>query len=276
MKKIIFVSILLFFSIQGKSQEKDNKLDMNSMKYFNEEQFNDWEKAGVFSKEEKRLRKENKEVHIFNKDDYISIVISSKINSFKESFVYSIRTKICTTYIKRFKSVIVLVKKYDEQGNLIKEENYEKMYKISIEKLIEIAKEKLSIDISSPQNPINVNRYDYDENRIPVYVITIAYYNGFGRTISIDANTGEILFDKEIGGGDEFIIEYNSEDHYINEYYPLKKKRTSKSKTTKTPKTTSFNGKTYTEEEWKAFEQEQWEKYQANKNHKSFWDKLFG
>ena len=44
----------------------------------------------------------------------------------------------------------------------------------------------------------------------------------------------------------------------------------------KTPKTTTFHGKTYTEEEWKAFEQEQWEKYQANKNHKSFWDKLFG
>ncbi len=42
------------------------------------------------------------------------------------------------------------------------------------------------------------------------------------------------------------------------------------------PKTTTFQGKTYTEEEWKAFEQEQWEKYQANRNKKSFWDKLFG
>ena len=41
-------------------------------------------------------------------------------------------------------------------------------------------------------------------------------------------------------------------------------------------KTTSFNGKTYTEEEWKTFEQEQWEKYQAKRDHKSFWDKLFG
>ena len=38
----------------------------------------------------------------------------------------------------------------------------------------------------------------------------------------------------------------------------------------------TFHGKTYTEEEWKAFEQEQWEKYQAKRNHKSFWDKLFG
>lgn len=275
MKKIIFVSILLFFSIQGKSQEKDNKLDMNSMKYFNEEQFNDWEKAGDFSKEEKRLKKGDKKVYILKYKDILNINISSINNAFTERYAYSPKTKVCITYIKEFKSTMLVLKKYDEQGNLIEEKNYEKMYKISIEKLIEIAKEKLSIDLNLP-GPPNVHRYDYDEKRTPVYVITIVYYNGFGRTISIDANTGEILFDKEIGGGDEFIIEYNSEDHYINEYYPLKKKRTSKSKTTKTPKTTSFNGKTYTEEEWKAFEQEQWEKYQANRNKKSFWDKLFG
>lgn len=44
----------------------------------------------------------------------------------------------------------------------------------------------------------------------------------------------------------------------------------------KTPKTTTFNGKTYTEEEWKAFEQEQWEKYQSKRKKKSFWDRVFG
>ena len=38
----------------------------------------------------------------------------------------------------------------------------------------------------------------------------------------------------------------------------------------------TFQGKTYTEEEWKSFEQEQWGKYQANRNHKSFWERLFG
>ena len=215
-KRVLY--ILLLLSLVCKAQD-------SNMKYFNEEQFNDWEKAGVFSKEERRLRKEDKEVHIFNKDDYISIVISSKINSFKESFVYSVKTKICITYIKRFKNVIVLVKKYDEQGNLIKEENYEKRYKISIEKLIEIAKEKLSIDLNLPRSP-NVHRYDYDENRIPVYIITIpSFYAWFSRTISIDANTGEILFDKEIGGGNVCITEGNDENHYLNEYYPLKKKK---------------------------------------------------
>jgi len=40
--------------------------------------------------------------------------------------------------------------------------------------------------------------------------------------------------------------------------------------------TRTFQGKTYTEEEWKSFEQEQWGKYQANRNHKSFWERLFG
>ena len=40
--------------------------------------------------------------------------------------------------------------------------------------------------------------------------------------------------------------------------------------------THTFQGKTYTEEEWKSFEQEQWGKYQANRNHKSFWERLFG
>ena len=44
----------------------------------------------------------------------------------------------------------------------------------------------------------------------------------------------------------------------------------------KSPKTTTFHGKTYTEEEWKAFEQEQWEKYQVKRDKKSFWERLFG
>ena len=45
----------------------------------------------------------------------------------------------------------------------------------------------------------------------------------------------------------------------------------------KSPETIhTFQGKTYTEEEWKVFEQEQWEKYQAKRDKKHFWDKWFG
>ena len=216
-KRVLYIFLLL--SLICKAQD-------SNMKYFNEEQFNDWEKAGDFSKEERRLKKGDKKVYILKYKDILNIKISSINNAFTERYAYSPKTKVCITYIKEFKSTMLVLKKYDEQGNLIKEENYEKMYKISIEKLIEIAKEKLSIDINPPQYRIFVSRYDYDENRIPVYIITIpSFYAWFSRTISIDANTGEILFDKEIGGGNVCITEGNDEDHYINEYYPLKKKK---------------------------------------------------
>ena len=216
-KRLLYILLLLILVC--------NAQDSN-MKYFNEEQFNDWEKAGDFSKEEKRLKKGDKKVYILKYKDILNINISSINNAFTERYAYSPKTKVCITYIKEFKSTMLVLKKYDEQGNLIKEENYEKRYKISIEKLIEIAKEKLSIDINLPKYRIGVSRYDYDENRIPVYIITIpSFYAWFSRTISIDANTGEILFDKEIGGGNVCITEGNDEDHYINEYYPLKKKK---------------------------------------------------
>ena len=45
----------------------------------------------------------------------------------------------------------------------------------------------------------------------------------------------------------------------------------------KSPETThTFQGKTYTEEEWKSFEQEQRERYQAKRDKKSFSERLFG
>ena len=56
----------------------------------------------------------------------------------------------------------------------------------------------------------------------------------------------------------------------------IQKRNSSKRKKKKQRQLPTFNGKTYTEEEWKAFEQEQWEKYQAKQNHKSFWERLFG
>ena len=45
----------------------------NNMKYFNEEQFNDWEKAGDFSKEERRLKKGDKKAYIFKYKDILNI-----------------------------------------------------------------------------------------------------------------------------------------------------------------------------------------------------------
>ena len=122
-KRVLY--ILLLLSLVCNAQD-------SNMKYFNEEQFNDWEKAGVFSKEERRLKKGDKKAYIFKYKDILNINISSINNAFTEGYAYSPKTKVCITYIKEFKSTMLVLKKYDEQGNLIKEENYEKRYKISI------------------------------------------------------------------------------------------------------------------------------------------------
>ncbi len=59
-KRVLY--ILLLLSLVCNAQD-------SNMKYFNEEQFNDWEKAGVFSKEERRLKKGDKKAYIFKYKD---------------------------------------------------------------------------------------------------------------------------------------------------------------------------------------------------------------
>ena len=67
--------------------------------------------------------------------------------------------------------------------------------------------------------------------------------------ITISADNGEILLEKEIHSKEEY-KESMEEIHNPS----------LKSKDNKASKTTTFNGKTYTEEEWKAFEQDPWGK----------------
>ena len=63
-KRVLY--ILLLLSLVCNAQD-------SNMKYFNEEQFNDWEKAGDFSKEERRLKKGDKKAYIFKYKDILNI-----------------------------------------------------------------------------------------------------------------------------------------------------------------------------------------------------------
>ena len=155
---------------------------------------------------------------------------------------------------------------YNEIGKLIKEENWDAPYKVSIEKLITICKQKLNLDLLDKSLKITIHRYNEEE---PIYIIRIPFpntRNTKAKYITISADNGEILLEKEI----------HSKEEYKESMEEIHNPSSSKSKDNKAIKTTTFNGKTYTEEEWKAFEQEQWEKYQAKRSKKSFLDKLFG
>lgn len=179
-------------------------------------------------------------------------------------------------------------KEYNSEGHLISYINYEKEFNF---KWIEVQKYLQSLevqtDIESLKKIVNfhigrifMNKLDDSlKNEIPLIVekiwiiegVEAIYKNNKGIFyIYLDGDTGEELLVKQFLGkksGDDGAGTYAD----FKVIYSKKEKQKSSSTSYLT-----YNSKTYTEEEWKAFEQEQWEKYQANRNKKSFWDKLFG
>jgi len=151
---------------------------------------------------------------------------------------------------------------FNEAGQLIKEENCDEGWNFSYEQAVKFAQDKYDEYTFK-----EMNIYKTTENGWKYWSL---YTNGDGygygevEHIKLDGRTGEIL---------SYIVKYvprYGATKVLKVIVPDKTDKNYKKKTT------TFQGKTYTEEEWKAFEQEQWEKYQANRNHKNFWDKLFG
>jgi len=266
--KIFFVYILLLLSFSCTAQIND--FNESNMKYFNKEKFKDWEVDNsklICNSAITYLKKDNKRAKIIIDKDIRRIRISSINDPYTYVYQYYIKTDVLKEEIVLFYDMIIgKIYTYNEIGKIIKEENWDTPYKISIKELIIICKKKLGLDLMDMSLGLRVERYSH---LTPIYVITIPGINmiaGEAKYITISADNGEILFEKEIHSKEEF-------KKFIEEIY---NPSPSKSKDNKAIKTTTFNGKTYTEEEWKAFEQEQWEKYQAKRNKKGFWDKLFG
>ncbi|WP_392420394.1 hypothetical protein ACF3OE_03615 [Capnocytophaga canis] len=238
------------------------------MKYFNENNFKGWKKDDNYtqSEEVKYLKKDNKWMEVRTYENDLSIGLKLDINEpYEEIYVYSPKTKICTAYQKMFYDVSLKMIKFDELGKLIEEKDYDADYKISVEELVKIGKEKLGIDLMDYSDQKNVNRYDGTGLVTkPIYVINILLRKGWGRTITVDATTGDILFDKEFGEG--------GTQKYKNEIYQIREENNPQSSA---PYRT-HNGKSYTEEEWKAFEEQEYQKYLEKKNKKGFWERLFG
>ena len=265
--KIFFVYILLLLSFSCKAQ--NNNLNSNNMKYFNKEKFKDWETDNSIltcNPTTTYLKKGNERAQIIINEDIKQVRISNINNPYEQVLQYYIKTEVLKKETTLFYGMpIGKTYTYNEIGKLIKEENWDAPYKVSIEKLITICKQKLNLDLLDKSLKITIHRYDKEK---PIYIIRIPFpntRNTEAKYITISADNGEILLEKEIHSKEEF------KESMEEIYNP-----SLKSKDNKASKTTTFNGKTYTEEEWKAFEQEQWEKYQAKRNKKGFWDKLFG
>ena len=240
------------------------------MKYFNKEKFKDWEvdTSKLVFPGTTYLKKGNDRVEISIGEKTKQIKLTNIIDPYMYVYRYYAKTDILMQESKFFYSVLIgKTYTYNEIGKLIKEENWDAPYKVSIEELITICKQKLNLDLMDMSLKLTVERYNEEK---AIYIIRIPDPDTMtgieAKYITISADNGEILLEKEIHSKEEF--QESIEDIY--------NPSSSKSKDNKAIKTTTFNGKTYTEEEWKAFEQEQWEKYQAKRNKKGFFDWLFG
>ena len=266
MIRIFFLTLLLLIN---SCKAQNNNLNSNNMKYFNKEKFKDWEvdTSKLVFPGTTYLKKGNDRVEISIGEKTKQIKLTNIIDPYMYVYRYYAKTDILMQESKFFYSVLIgKTYTYNEIGKLIKEENWDAPYKVSIEELIKICKQKLNLDLMDMSLKLTIERYNEEK---AIYIIRIPFpntRNTKAKYITISADNGEILLEKEIHSKEEF-------QESIEEIY---NPSSSKSKDNKAIKTTTFNGKTYTEEEWKAFEQEQWEKYQAKRNKKGFFDWLFG
>jgi hypothetical protein len=136
---------------------------------------------------------------------------------------------------------------YDDNGKLIKETDMDKNYKITPQDVIAFCKDK-GIDLFSDYSTIDKN---YNDNPMDLYIISYKgkYGDKFGTKIIIVLSgiTGEIQKVTCINGkhNDSIEILYDIKDE--------KKKSAMIYKT--------YQGKDYTESEWKIFEQEQYNEH---------------
>ena len=247
--KTFYLYIVLLFSLGCKAQE----FDLRAMKRFDEKVFKDWEvdTSKLVFPGTTYLKKGNDRVEISIGEKTKQIKLTNIIDPYMYVYRYYAKTDILMQESKFFYSVLIgKTYTYNEIGKLIKEENWDAPYKVSIEELITICKRTLNLDLMDMSLDLTIRRYDKEN---PIYIIRIPDPDTMtgieAKYITISADNGEILLEKEIHSKKEY-KESMEEIHNPS----------LKSKDNKASKTTTFNGKTYTEEEWKAFEQDPWGK----------------
>ncbi|WP_264847406.1 hypothetical protein [Capnocytophaga catalasegens] len=218
----------------------------------------------------KYRKKGDERVKICFYKDTIQIEESNIIHPYTNIYVYNRNTKLLITYVKEIYMTEIIYRQYDNIGKLIKEESSNNDYKFSIKDLIEKIRKEYEVNLEDRREGATLNKQQ-DKEKNWYYEIRIDTKESplvkKMKYILIDGETGKTLYET-------FYYPKGRRKSLFDEYLENKKK--SKEYFYKNTSYKTFQGKTYTEEEWKAFEQEQWEKYQANRNHKSFWDKLFG
>jgi len=138
-------------------------------------------------------------------ENFKQVRISDTNTPYEQVFQYYIKTGILRKGTTLFYGMSIgKTYTYNEKGKLIKEENWDAPYKVSIEKLITICKQKLNLDLLDKSLKITIHRYDKEK---PIYIIRIPFpntRNTEAKYITISADNGEILLEKEIHSKEEY------------------------------------------------------------------------
>ena len=202
--KVFYLYIVLLFSLGCKAQE----FDLRNMKRFDEKVFKDWEvdTSKLVFPGTTYLKKGNDRVEISIGEKSKQIKLTNIIDPYMYVYRYYPKTNILMQETKFFYSVLIgKTYTYNEKGKLIKEENGDAPYKVSVEELIAICKQKLNLDLMDISLDLTIHRYDKEN---PIYIIRIPDPDTMtgieAKYITISADNGEILLEKEIHSKEEF------------------------------------------------------------------------
>jgi len=178
------------------------------MKRFDEKVFKDWEvdTSKLVFPGTTYLKKGNDRVEISIGEKSKQIKLTNIIDPYMYVYRYYPKTNILMQETKFFYSVLIgKTYTYNEIGKLIKEENWDAPYKVSIEELITICKQKLNLDLMDMSLKLTVERYNEEK---AIYIIRIPDPDTMtgieAKYITISADNGEILLEKEIHSKEEF------------------------------------------------------------------------
>ena len=201
--KTFYLYIVLLLSLGCKAQE----FDLRSMKRFDEKVFKDWEvdTSKLVFPGTSYLKKGNDRVEISIGEKSKQIKLTNIIDPYMYVYRYYPKTNILMQETKFFYSVLIgKTYTYNEKGKLIKEENWDAPYKVSVEELIAICKQKLNLDLLDKSLKITIHRYNEEK---AIYIIRIPFpntRNTKAKYITISADNGEILLEKEIHSKEEY------------------------------------------------------------------------
>ena len=203
--KTFYLYIVLLLSLGCKAQE----FDLHGMKRFDEKVFKDWEVDTSIlncNPATTYLKKGDKRAQIIMDENFKQVRISDTNTPYEQLFQYYIKTGILRKGTTLFYGMSIgKTYTYNEKGKLIKEENWDAPYKVSVEELIAICKRKLNLDLMDMSLKLTVERYNEEK---AIYIIRIPDPDTMtgieAKYITISADNGEILLEKEIHSKEEF------------------------------------------------------------------------